>query len=222
MKSCTPFHQPYLPCTSKSTHSAVDVTKVAVPRFHAVTYRRRGFIPVLFKRKSLTTCSNAPGPSPYDGPGVSPSRNVLGGELECCCAEVRDTGVGTGYFRDGFCSTGPSDDGRHTVCVEVTAEFLAFCRAVGNNLSTPIPQYSFPGLLPGDKWCLVALRWAQAKKAGMAPKVYLRATHEATLQYITLEELKEYAVDLEEAEEDLKKLSDLRSQLESSFGTTDE
>ena len=90
------------------------------------------------------------------------STNVLGTSLVPCCENVRDTGVGTGFYRDGFCSTGQDDLGRHTVCVQVTDEFLTFSASVGNDLSTPAPQYLFPGLREGDIWCLCAERWAQA------------------------------------------------------------
>mmetsp|Transcript_14549 Transcript_14549/g.58078 ORF Transcript_14549/g.58078 Transcript_14549/m.58078 type:complete len:1257 (-) Transcript_14549:1342-5112(-) len=129
-------------------------------------------------------------PQPTRGPGIAPPQNVLGGELECCCADVRGSGVGTGFFRDGHCSTGPQDAGRHTVCCVATADFLEFSKAVGNDLSTPRPEFWFPGLLPGDRWCLCAARWAEALEAGVAPAVYLRATHEATLRYATLDALR--------------------------------
>mmetsp|Transcript_12041 Transcript_12041/g.20362 ORF Transcript_12041/g.20362 Transcript_12041/m.20362 type:complete len:216 (-) Transcript_12041:340-987(-) len=157
---------------------------------------------------------------PYEGPGVAPSRNVLGGDLQCCCAEVRDTGIGTGFFRDGFCSTGPTDEGRHTVCIECTTEFLSFCTAVGNDLSTAIPQYEFPGLMSGDQWCLCAQRFAQALQYGQAPKVYLRSTHEGTLKYVDLEDLKAHAIDLEEAEAEVARLDALRASLRASICET--
>lgn len=112
-------------------------------------------------------------------------KNVLGGELESCC-----TSPMTGFYRDGYCKTGIQDQGRHTVCIVTTAEFLEYSKAAGNDLSTPMPQYAFPGLVPGDKWCLVAMRYAQALRDGMAPKVILEATHEATLEFVSLEDLK--------------------------------
>ena len=168
-------------------------------------------------RPRVTRGGAAPRSSPFDGDGVEPARNVLGGDLQCCCANVRETGVGTGFFRDGHCSTGPQDVGRHTVCVEVTAEFLAFTKAVGNDLSTPVPEFMFPGLLPGDRWCLCAQRWAQAHAAGFAPRVYLRSTHERTLKVAPLDVLREYALDGAEADADLARLSSLREQLEQSF-----
>ena len=102
----------------------------------------------------------------------------------------------TGFFRDGFCSAGPEDIGRHTVCCIMTAKFLAFSKSRGNDLSTPMPQYSFPGLKPGDRWCLVAMRWAEALAAGEAPRVVLQATNETALRYASLDDLKKYAVDL--------------------------
>jgi uncharacterized protein (DUF2237 family) len=100
----------------------------------------------------------------------------------------------TGFYRDGYCRTGPDDTGRHTVCILATTEFLAYSKSVGNDLSTPMPQYAFPGLVEGDRWCLVALRWKQALDAGMAPKVILESTHESVLDIVTLDELQEHAI----------------------------
>jgi uncharacterized protein (DUF2237 family) len=115
---------------------------------------------------------------------------VLGGALlPCSVAPV------TGFFRDGCCNTGPEDLGLHVVCVEVTAEFLAFSKARGNNLSTPMPEYGFPGLKPGDRWCLCAARWEEARQAGRAPRVLLEATHIAALEICALDDLKAHAVD---------------------------
>lgn len=116
-------------------------------------------------------------------------RSVAGGELRQCCLQPR-----TGFYRDGYCQTGPEDLGRHTVCAEVTAEFLEFSKARGNDLMTPAPAYGFPGLKPGDKWCLCASRWKEAFDAGVAPKVYLEATHEKTLEFVSLEDLRRHAV----------------------------
>jgi hypothetical protein len=118
------------------------------------------------------------------------ARNVLGGELVPCSLAPR-----TGFFRNGCCETGPEDRGLHTVCAVMTAEFLAFSAAVGNDLTTPMPEYGFPGLKPGDRWCLCAPRWKQALDAGMAPQVVLEATHEETLAITTLGVLKDFAVD---------------------------
>lgn len=141
------------------------------------------------------------------------SVNVLGTPLESCCANVRETGIGTGFYRNGFCSTGEQDLGRHTVCVSVTEEFLKFSKSVGNDLSTPIPQYAFPGLQEGDIWCLCAERWVQAYQAGMAPKIFLLATHEKTLSYVPYEILREYAIDREKADEVLGDLNEQRNKL---------
>jgi uncharacterized protein len=116
--------------------------------------------------------------------------NVLGRPLAPCSYEPL-----TGYFRDGCCRTDPTDQGLHVVCVVVTADFLAFSRARGNDLSTPRPEYRFPGLKPGDRWCLCALRWLEALQAGMAPEVVLEATHVNTLGVVTLDQLRAYAVD---------------------------
>lgn len=116
-------------------------------------------------------------------------KNVLGGELKSCCTDPM-----TGFYRDGFCRTGADDTGRHTVCIRATDEFLQFSRSVGNDLSTPMPQYAFPGVKDGDQWCLCVLRWREAFEAGMAPQVVLEATHESALQVVRLEDLQEYAL----------------------------
>jgi hypothetical protein len=115
-------------------------------------------------------------------------RNVLGGELKSCCTDPM-----TGFYRDGYCRTGPDDVGRHTVCIVATDEFLAYSKRVGNDLSTPMPQYDFPGVKDGDKWCLCVTRWQQALEDDMAPLVDLEATHESALQVVRLEDLKQYA-----------------------------
>jgi uncharacterized protein (DUF2237 family) len=116
------------------------------------------------------------------------ARNVLGGELESCSTQPM-----TGFYRDGCCNTGRDDAGLHLVCAEMTDEFLAFSKSRGNDLSTPMPHYDFPGLAAGDRWCLCVLRWKEAYEAGMAPLVNLRATHISTLEFVDLEVLKEYA-----------------------------
>jgi uncharacterized protein len=122
----------------------------------------------------------------------SSARNVLGGDLGCCCEQPA-----TGFFRDGYCHTGPQDVGSHTVCAQMTAEFLAFSAARGNDLSTPVPQFMFPGLRPGDRWCLCVARWKEAADAGVAPPVLLVATHERALEVVTLDQLKRHAIDLQ-------------------------
>ena len=119
-------------------------------------------------------------------------RNVLGGPLEDCSRDPL-----TGYFRDGCCRTDEDDHGRHVICVRATAEFLAFSREAGNDLSTPRPEYRFAGLKPGDGWCLCAVRWREALEAGFAPPVRLTATHEAALRYVSLEALTKHAIDLD-------------------------
>jgi uncharacterized protein len=119
-----------------------------------------------------------------------PSVNVLGGPLEPC-----STDPVTGFFRDGCCNTGPMDRGMHTVCATMTAEFLALSKYLGNDLSTPRPEYGFVGLKPGDQWCLCASRFLQAHEEGAAPKVRLAATHQATLAVVPLEVLKTAALD---------------------------
>ena len=123
--------------------------------------------------------------------GGGQARNVLGSPLENCSTRPM-----TGFFRNGCCDTSPADVGSHTVCVVMTAEFLAFSKARGNDLSTPLPEYGFPGLKPGDRWCLCAPRWQEAFAAGQAPRVALRATHEGALEFCALADLKRFAVDL--------------------------
>ena len=115
-------------------------------------------------------------------------KNVFGEELKVCC-----TSPMTGYFRDGSCRTISEDTGTHTVCAIMTDEFLDFSLSKGNNLTTPITYYNFPGLKAGDKWCLCASRWVEAEKAGKAPLVVLEATHEKTLEFTSLETLVKYA-----------------------------
>ena len=119
------------------------------------------------------------------------ARNVLGGPLEACGRDPV-----TGFYRDGSCTTGPEDLGSHTVCAVMTREFLAHQQQVGNDLSTPLPQYDFPGLQPGDRWCVVAARWLQAYQDGVAAPVVLASTHEAALAIVPLEALREHAVDV--------------------------
>ncbi|MGH3333871.1 MAG: DUF2237 family protein [Nocardioidaceae bacterium] len=117
--------------------------------------------------------------------------NVLGGELEPC-----GTDPVTGFYRDGCCSTGPEDVGSHTVCAVVTREFLEHQKSVGNDLTTPHPEWRFPGLEPGDRWCVVAARWLQAHEAGVAAPVVLASTHERALDIVPLPLLREHAVDV--------------------------
>ncbi|HEX3846338.1 MAG TPA: DUF2237 domain-containing protein [Steroidobacteraceae bacterium] len=126
------------------------------------------------------------------GGGRGGPRNVLGERLEIC--SIRPM---TGFFRDGCCDTSREDLGSHTVCVVMTDAFLEFSRSRGNDLSTAVPEIGFPGLTPGDRWCLCAPRWQEALKAGRAPRVVLRATHEGALHHCTLADLKRSAVDLD-------------------------
>ncbi len=123
--------------------------------------------------------------------GRRPSRNVLGGQLEPCSVKPV-----TGFYRNGCCDTGREDVGSHTVCAVMTADFLAFSKSSGNDLSTPMLDYGFPGLRPDDRWCLCAPRWQEAFIAGKAPRIVLRATHEGALAYCALADLKRHAVDL--------------------------
>ena len=122
------------------------------------------------------------------GEGSQAANNVLGGPLQPCSFAPQ-----TGFFRDGHCHTCAQDHGSHTVCAVMTAEFLAFSKAQGNDLTTPMPQFEFPGLKPGDHWCLCAARWLEACEAGMAPKVVLEATNAAALDIVAVELLKAHA-----------------------------
>jgi uncharacterized protein len=126
-------------------------------------------------------------------------RNVLGGTLEACGTEPL-----TGFYRDGSCRTGPDDLGSHTVCTVVSREFLALQRELGNDLTTPRPEYGFPGLRPGDRWCVVATRWLQAYRAGAAAGVVLAATNERSLEIVPLSALRQYAVDVPDDVSDLE------------------
>lgn len=126
------------------------------------------------------------------GGGPNGPRNVLGEPLETCSLEPM-----TGFFRDGCCDTSREDRGSHTVCALVTASFLEFSKSRGNDLSTPVPEYGFPGLQPGDRWCLCAPRWREAFEAQCAPRVVLRATHHGALEHCTLADLKRFAVDID-------------------------
>jgi uncharacterized protein (DUF2237 family) len=124
------------------------------------------------------------------GRGPAPSRNVFGGTLETC-----STRPVTGYFRNGCCDTSDEDVGSHTVCIVATEAFLQFSKSLGNDLSTPVPDYGFAGLREGDRWCLCAPRWQEALEAGAAPRVVLKATHEGALDYCTLEDLTRHAAE---------------------------
>ena len=119
------------------------------------------------------------------------SKNVLGGTLEPCGGDPV-----TGFYRDGCCTSGPEDVGLHTICAVVTAEFLQHQRSIGNDLSTPMPQYRFPGLVPGDRWCVTARNWLRAHEDGAAAPVVLASTHERTLAVVPLDVLRAYAVDV--------------------------
>ncbi len=122
---------------------------------------------------------------------VNKARNVLGAEMQSCSIVPL-----TGFYRDGCCNTGPEDRGLHLVCARMTAEFLQFSRSRGNDLSTPSPLYAFPGLHPGDQWCLCVLRWKEALEGGVAPPVVLAATHISALEFVTLADLKAYGLDV--------------------------
>ena len=121
---------------------------------------------------------------------MTDAQNVLGGKLEVCC-----TSPITGFFRNGKCETGSTDFGVHVVCAQVTEEFLAYTKMQGNDLSTPAPMYGFPGLKPGDRWCLCASRWQEALENGVAPPVILSATHALALEHVSLDDLKKNSLD---------------------------
>jgi uncharacterized protein (DUF2237 family) len=127
-------------------------------------------------------------------------RNVLGGELETCGTEPM-----TGFYRDGCCATGPEDLGSHTICAVVTAEFLDHQRRIGNDLVTPMPQYRFPGLAPGDRWCVTAANWLRAHREGAAAFVVLAATNEKVVDIVPLEILQQHAVDIPESPSELER-----------------
>ena len=118
------------------------------------------------------------------------AKNVLGTDLECCCTDPM-----TGFYRNGKCDTGPDDRGQHTVCVEITDDFLEYSKAVGNDLSTAMPQYQFPGLKEGDRWCLCMMRRIQAYQDGVAPRIFLEGTHLSVIEFVDLETLREFSVD---------------------------
>ncbi|KAM3090522.1 DUF2237 family protein [Phormidesmis sp. 146-35] len=120
---------------------------------------------------------------------MTDAKNVLGGTLESCSIDPM-----TGFFRNGCCETGPQDVGTHVVCAQVTDDFLSYTKSQGNDLSTPMPMYEFPGLKSGDRWCLCVSRWKEALNAGFAPPIVLSATHEAALKVVPLEVLKEHAI----------------------------
>lgn len=121
---------------------------------------------------------------------MATAKNVLGTELQTCSTDPM-----TGFYRDGCCNTGAGDTGVHVVCAEMTAEFLEFSKARGNDLSTPVPMYQFPGLKPGDHWCLCAQRWQEAFEAGKAPRVKLESTHMSAIEFCDLDALKKHAID---------------------------
>lgn len=119
---------------------------------------------------------------------MSTAKNVLGLPLEPCSHDPL-----TGFYRNGCCDTGREDTGLHLVCIRASREFLSYSRSVGNDLSTPMPQYDFPGLQPGDRWCLCVERWQQAHAAGKAPKIVLAATHISTLEFVEMDVLEQFA-----------------------------
>ncbi|MGB3778129.1 MAG: DUF2237 domain-containing protein [Tunicatimonas sp.] len=120
---------------------------------------------------------------------MAEENNVLGNSLQSCCTDPM-----TGFYRDGRCVTGPQDGGKHVICAQVTEAFLLFSKSRGNDLINPMPAYGFPGLKPGDRWCLCASRWQEAYEAGVAPPVVLEATHEAALKYVSMEALQAHAI----------------------------
>jgi len=122
---------------------------------------------------------------------VEKQKNVFGEEIETCCESPI-----TGFFRDGFCHTDDTDEGVHTICVSMTEDFLEFSKSKGNDLSTPRPEFNFPGVNEGDSWCLCAERWAEAYESNMAPKLYIKKTNIRTLDIVPLELLKKFAIDL--------------------------
>jgi uncharacterized protein (DUF2237 family) len=164
-----------------------DILLGKFARFHAFAMLRQSLQQFWDRRMPLHDDGQDGG-----GPGRRlPSLNVLGGRLEICSIQPM-----TGFFRNGCCDTSAEDFGSHTVCVVATAEFLAFSKSCGNDLSTPMPAYGFAGLKPGDRWCLCAPRWQEALVEGKAPRVVLRATHQGALSHCSLADLKRHAIDL--------------------------
>lgn len=143
--------------------------------------------PILFSYEP----SDSGGPRSSRDTDAMSHRNVLGGELESCSSDPL-----TGFYRDGCCRTGPEDVGSHTICAVVTAEFLEHQRSIGNDLSTPVPQFRFPGLVPGDRWCVTAVNWLRAHHAGAAAYVVLASTDERALDVVPLDVLRQHAVDV--------------------------
>lgn len=139
----------------------------------------------------LTTASLSKLVSPPISSGEPTSKNVLGQTLKPCC-----TNPMTGFYRNGICETGPDDYGTHVVCAVMTQSFLNYTKSKGNDLCTPLPAYRFPGLKPGDKWCLCALRWKEAFEAGMAPPVILESTHQKALHYLKFTDLKSHQLEI--------------------------
>src|SRR5262245_34322097 len=189
------------PCSSNSRFSPRTTTSTNKPprSGHGMALTRqneRGCGRVAFSGVSRNTFTRAETAMLRDDSGhgsgrPNTPRNVLGDRLEVCSINPM-----TGFFRDGCCDTEQEDVGSHTVCAVMTAAFLAFSKSCGNDLSTPVPEFGFRGLKPGDRWCLCAPRWQEALEAGQAPRVVLRATHEGALDYCTLADLKRFAVDL--------------------------
>jgi uncharacterized protein len=143
------------------------------------------------QRRRSSTISGPGGEATPDSSGASLGISVMGRPIEPCSHRPR-----TGFFRDGCCNTDSSDVGAHVLCVRVDQRFLDFSKATGNDLSTPAPHAGFPGLKPGDCWCVCAERWKRALEAGCAPKVFLASTHERALDYVSLEQLSAHALDL--------------------------
>lgn len=198
------------PVKTISAYTVISILlSLCVEKTDAFSIARRGCTSLTPLKMSMSDENDAD----EETPATPSSTNVLGTSLTPCCENVRNTSIGTGFYRNGFCSTGEQDLGRHTVCVQVTDEFLEFSKSVGNDLSTPAPQYMFPGLKRGDIWCLCAQRWAQAYDAGKAPKLFLQATHEKTLDYVPFDVLREYALDKEEADNALDNLNEQRERL---------
>jgi uncharacterized protein len=148
--------------------------------------------PIVFRNSTCEGCGTAESVywhNRFENATMPSAKNVLGTNLQPCSMKPL-----TGFYRNGCCDTGPDDVGQHLVCTRVTAEFLAHQRSIGNDLSTPHPLYGFPGLKPGDQWCVCVTRWKQSFEAGMAAPVVLEATHISTLEYVDLDDLKKNAV----------------------------
>jgi uncharacterized protein len=217
LSSCISKIEPFAPTNAGPVSSKAMLTCPFTMSMHKIQKKYRSLLDIKLYNKNKSEDDDDDDDdddSSFSQQHMGPAAtNVIGTNLCCCCSNVGNSGIGTGFYRNGYCSTGYDDLGRHTVCVQVTDEFLTYSKAVGNDLSTSMPQYLFPGLKDGDIWCLCAERWVQAYEAGMAPKVFLKSTHEKTLDYISYDTLRQHAIDQSEADVTINTLDEQRDRL---------